>query len=115
MTMIQPGSIDSSDGGTVLVFEVGEQFLQGAGFVQGGIQAGMLADAMARAVGDDASRVEVLDVGFIRFARAGRMKAMATVVHRGKRLWHLHAELRDADDRLVATARGTRRVDGAKT
>jgi hypothetical protein len=36
------------------------------------------------------------------------MTAMASVVHRGRRVWHLEAELLDEGGRLVATAHGTR-------
>lgn len=82
------------------------------GIVQGGIVTGWLDVAMATAClagGADGMAVASLElkVSFLLAAHPGRYRSYGTVIRRGRSVGFMEAELRDADDRLVARASST--------
>lgn len=83
--------------------------------IQGGFICGMLDAAMAHAVFcmlREHAIVATLEikVSYLEICRAGELFASGTVIRYGKTVTFLEAELRDDDDRLLATASSTARV-----
>ena len=107
---VEPGSV-------VIAYEAREEFYNPHGFVQGGILAAMLDDAMGPALaamlepGLMAPTIE-LKVNFVRAAKAGRLIAHGRVVHRGRSIAFLEGRLETPDGALVATATATARIVG---
>lgn len=96
-------------------FEIGEQFLNPVGIVQGGILAAMLDDTMGPALAATLGAGEFaptlnLNVSFVRPAAAGSFTGKGRVVARGGRICHLQGELFDEAGTLVATASATAMV-----
>lgn len=83
--------------------------------VQGGFICGMLDAAMAHAVfcmlreHPIVASLEI-KVSYLEICRAGELFARGNVIRNGKTVTFLEAELRDADDKLLATASSTARV-----
>jgi uncharacterized protein (TIGR00369 family) len=100
-----------TDAGTALsAYEPGEQFLQGAGVIQGGIVTAMLDYAMALACftriapGKSFGTVS-MTTNFIKPAMPGRYLAKARLDRAGARMMFVSSELRrEGSDSLVATA-----------
>ncbi len=113
-------------GGEILEFDVenkaarvrytaGSSLCNPDGGIQGGFICGMLDAAMANAVfcvlGDIAIVATLeIKVSYLEVVRQGELFARGTVIRSGKTVTFLEAELRDADDRLLATASSTARV-----
>lgn len=104
------------DAGTIRVqFEARKEFLNPAGFVQGGLLAAMLDDTMGPALvatlgkGEFAPTLD-LRVSFLRPVQMGRIVGDGRVVHRGGSIAFLAGELRGADGALVATGTATAKL-----
>ncbi len=101
---------------TVLVrFSAGAALCNADNGIQGGFICGMLDAAMAHAVfcmlGEHAIVATLeIKVSYLEVCRPGELFARGTVLRYGKTVTFLEAELRDADDRLLATASSTARV-----
>ncbi|MQA09258.1 MAG: hotdog fold thioesterase [Pseudonocardiaceae bacterium] len=102
--------------GTIKVaFRAGEQFVNPAGVIQGGFLAAMLDDTLGPALvatlpeGQFAPTLD-LHVQFLRPARPGRLIGTGRIVQRGKDVCFLAGELAGTDDKLVATATATARI-----
>jgi uncharacterized protein (TIGR00369 family) len=97
------------DAGTIeLSFTAREDFLNPAGYVQGGFLAAMLDDTLGPALVATLSDGEwgptiSLNVQFVRPARPGRLRSRGRVVRRGRDIAFLAGELLDGKD-VVATA-----------
>lgn len=100
---------DPDVGRVVIRFEGRPEFLNPAGFVQGGLLSAMLDDAMGPAVlvktGGAAYTVTIgLQVSFLAPARPGPLTAEARVVQLGKTIGFVEAELTDHTGTIVARA-----------
>ena len=101
--------IDPDSGTIEVAFTATEAFLNPAGDVQGGLLAAMLDDTMGPALvatlppGDWAPTID-LQVQFLAPVKPGELRARGRVVRRGRDVAFLAGELRDARDRLLATA-----------
>jgi uncharacterized protein (TIGR00369 family) len=101
--------VDPEAGTIEVAFAAGGQFLNPAGDVQGGLLAAMLDDTLGPALvatlgeGEWAPTID-LHVQFLRAARPGRLRGSGRVVRRGRDIAFLAGELRDCEDRIVATA-----------
>ena len=105
----------SEDGVLSCAFEATDAFLNPAGFVQGGILAAMLDEAMGHVVAA-VSREPVfaqtleMKVSYMRGARPGTIFGEARVLHRGRTIVFLEARLLDPERELIAMATATARV-----
>jgi uncharacterized protein (TIGR00369 family) len=98
-------------GQAVLVGEVGEHLYNPIGIVHGGVAATLLDSAAGYAVqstvpvGTSYTSLD-LSVHYLRplTADIGPIRAIGTVVNRGRRTALAHAEVRDSADRLLAHA-----------
>ena len=104
-----------ADGWIRTRFEARQEFLNPAGFVQGGFVTAMLDDTMGPAVllateGRSYTVTTSLNVNFIAPARAGAFTGEGQVVSLGKTIAFIEAKLRDADGTLVATATSSARL-----
>lgn len=113
-------------GGEILEFDVenkaarvrytaGSSLCNPDGGIQGGFICGMLDAAMANAVFcllGDVAIVATLEikVSYLEVSRQGNLFARGAVVRSGKTITFLEAELRDAEDNLLATASSTARI-----
>jgi uncharacterized protein (TIGR00369 family) len=110
-----PVEVEPGTGRVVVDFQATPEFCNPLGNVQGGFLGAMLDDAIGPAVstmlgdGEFCTTLE-LKVSFIRPTRPGRLRAIANVVHRGRTIAFAEAEIRDADDELVARATSTLRL-----
>jgi uncharacterized protein (TIGR00369 family) len=102
--------VDLKAGTAAAAFEPGDQFLQGAGVIQGGVITAMLDYAMAFACftrlqpGKSFGSVS-LTTNFMKPALPGRYIATGKVERAGARMMFASAELRiEGADALVATA-----------
>jgi uncharacterized protein (TIGR00369 family) len=101
--------VDPEAGTIEVAFTASEQFLNPAGNVQGGFLAAMLDDTLGPALvatlgeGEWAPTID-LHVQFLRAARPGRLRGSGRIVRRGRDIAFLAGELRDREDRVVATA-----------
>lgn len=96
-------------------FEGRQQFLNPAGFVQGGLIAAMLDDTMGPAVviaSDGAlySTTVDLHVSYLAPARPGPLVGAGRVVQLGKTIGFLEAQLEDAAGVAVARAQSSVRL-----
>ncbi|MEH2509812.1 uncharacterized protein (TIGR00369 family) [Nitrobacteraceae bacterium AZCC 1564] len=103
--------VDGKRGTIVVQFDAKPEFLNPAGYVQGGFLAAMLDDTMGPALvatldAGEFSPTLNLNVQFHRPARQGLLKGTGRVVTRGKELCQLSGEL-SQDDKIVATATAT--------
>ena len=106
---------DTEKGWAKMSFEARPEFLNPAGFVQGGFLAAMLDDTMGPAVmlmtqGRSYTVTINLIVHFIRAARPGTFFGEGRVIQLGKTITSLEARLSDADGNLVATATSSARL-----
>lgn len=107
--------VDPAAGTIEVAFDARADFLNSAGTIQGGFLAAMLDSTCGPALravlgpGQYALTLE-LKVSFIRPARAGSLIGRGRIIHRGRSIAFLEAELRNADGELVATATATARI-----
>ncbi len=106
---------DAAKGWARMAFEARSDFLNPAGFVQGGFLTAMLDDAMGPAVllmtqGRSYSVTINLNVSFLSPARPGRLVGEAQVVQLGKTIAFVESRLSDCDQRLLATATASVRL-----
>ena len=91
------------------------EFVNPAGFVQGGFVAAMLDDTMGPAVflmteGRSYTRDAQHECDVLAPARAGRFFGEGQVVQLGKTIAFIEGRLRDSDGALVATATSSARL-----
>jgi uncharacterized protein (TIGR00369 family) len=106
---------DAARGWVKLAFQARPEFLNPAGYVQGGILAAMLDDTMGPAaliLSGGAAYTATIDmtVSFLAPAKPGRMIAEGQVLQLGKTIAFLEARLSDADGVLVARASASARL-----
>ena len=97
-------------------FNIGSEFTNPAGHVQGGIIAAMLDDTMGPALAAvlDANQFAPtlnLNVSFVKGGRPGKFYGFGKVVNRGRSICYLSGELFDADNYLIATATATAKTN----
>lgn len=100
--------LDAASGDRVVMsWTVGDQHLQAYGIVHGGVYCSVVESSASIGAalwfGDRGRVVGVTNhTDFLRSAREGRLRAVASPIHRGRtqQLWLV--EIRDADERLVA-------------
>ncbi len=104
------------DSGTIkLQFDAKPEFRNPVGDVQTGILAAMLDYTASQAIattfdeGEFAPTLEI-KVSFIQPAKVGAIFAEGTVIHRGRSVAFVEAELRDANGDLLARASTTARI-----
>jgi uncharacterized protein (TIGR00369 family) len=108
------------DGRIKLGFEGKPEFLNPAGFVQGGILSAMLDDTMGPAVlvmteGKSYTTTVSLTVNFLSPAKLGPITAEAKVTQLGKTIAFVEGKLMAEDGTLLATATAVERLlDAAK-
>jgi uncharacterized protein (TIGR00369 family) len=100
---------------TRIGFEGRPEFLNPAGFVQGGMLAAMLDDAMGPGVllatdGRFYTATIGLNVSYLAPARVGRLVAEARVIQLGKTVGFMDASLSDSDGTVVARATSSARL-----
>jgi uncharacterized protein (TIGR00369 family) len=109
-----------AEGWIKLGFESKPEFLNPAGFVQGGILSAMLDDTMGPAVlvmteGRSYTTTVSLTVNFLHPAKPGPITAEAKVTQLGKSIAFVEGKLMAADGTLLATASAVERLlDAAK-
>jgi uncharacterized protein (TIGR00369 family) len=108
-------SHDAEKGWIRLQFEARKDFLNPAGFVQGGILTAMLDDTMGPALllltnGRFYSTSIDMNVSFLAPARPGRLIAEGRVVQLGKTIAFLEALLSDEEGTAVARATSSARL-----
>jgi uncharacterized protein (TIGR00369 family) len=106
---------DAARGWAKLGFEGRREFLNPAGFVQGGFLSAMLDDAMGPAVliasgGALYTATINMNVSFLAPAKPGRFTAEATVLRMGKTVAFTEASLFDAGAAMVARASASVRL-----
>ncbi|HEY4941515.1 MAG TPA: PaaI family thioesterase [Rhizomicrobium sp.] len=106
---------DAAKGWARLSFEARAEFLNPAGFVQGGFVAAMLDDTMGPAVflmteGRSYTVTVNMNVTYLAPARAGRLFGEGQVVQLGKTIAFLEGRLCDGEGRLIATATSSARL-----
>jgi uncharacterized protein (TIGR00369 family) len=106
---------DAATGWARSSFEARPEFLNPAGFVQGGFLGAMLDDSMGPAAflmtqGRSYTMTIGMNVQFMAPARAGTFIGEGQVVNLGKTIVFMEAKLRDRDGRLVATATASGRL-----
>jgi uncharacterized protein (TIGR00369 family) len=99
--------VDPAAGTVRVMFEVGPDYCNPLGVLQGGIVAAMLdAAAALAAISHAGGTIEVptleFKVSFLAAAYPGRFFAEGRVVRMGRRIGFLEAELRDPDGTLLA-------------
>jgi len=108
------------DGWIKLGFDGKPEFLNPAGFVQGGILSAMLDDTMGPAVlvmteGRSYTTTVSLTVNFLNPAKPGPITAEAKVTQLGKSIAFVEGKLMAEDGTLLATATAVERLlDAAK-
>jgi uncharacterized protein (TIGR00369 family) len=108
------------DGWIKLGFDGTPEFLNPAGFVQGGILSAMLDDTMGPAVlvmteGRSYTTTVSLTVNFLNPAKPGPITAEAKVTQLGKSIAFVEGKLMAEDGTLLATATAVERLlDAAK-
>jgi len=113
-------NIDTEKGTIEVEFQPRKDFLNPAGFVQGGLVAAMLDDTMGPIVyatleeGEFNPSIE-FKVNFIRPVKIGKVIAKAHIIYRGKSIAFVESELRNTDGQLLATATGTMKIVHAQT
>ena len=109
------------DAGTVRIgFTARPEFLNPAGFVQGGFLAAMLDDVMGPAalvMSDGWSFTSTIDmnVSFLAPAKAGPLIGEGSVIQLGRTIGYLQGELRDEAGTLIARATSTARLVDTST
>ncbi len=98
-----------------IAFHAEDRLCNKWGGLHGGMVAAMLDDLMAIAVGLSLEWGEIsptleMKSSFITPGRPGRLTGEGRTVKRGKSIAFIEAELRNADNELVATATSTARI-----
>lgn len=93
-------------------FFIEDEFLNPAGYVQGGIVSAMLDDTMGPCLASLLDENQFaptlsLNVSFIKGANPGKFTGKSRVIKMGKKVCYLAGVLFDADNDLVATATAT--------
>jgi uncharacterized protein (TIGR00369 family) len=106
---------DAERGWIKIAFQTRPEFLNPAGYVQGGILAAMLDDTMGPAAlltsgGERYTATIDMTVSFLAPAAAGRIIGEGRVVRLGKTIGFLEATLSDASGALVARATSSARL-----
>jgi len=106
---------DAEAGWARIGFDGRPEFLNPAGFVQGGILAAMLDDSMGPPVllKSDGALYTVtvnMSVSFLAPAKAGRLIGEGRIVQMGKTIAFLEAKLTDSAGTLVAQASSSARL-----
>ncbi|MBI1405974.1 MAG: hotdog fold thioesterase [Caulobacter sp.] len=106
---------DPARGWVRIGFDGRPQFLNPAGFIQGGFLAAMLDDVMGPAafiMGEGRMFTPTIDmtVSFLAPAKVGRLVGEGQVVQLGKSIGFLEGKLWDADGALVARSTATCRL-----
>ncbi|MGH6871344.1 MAG: PaaI family thioesterase [Rhizomicrobium sp.] len=106
---------DAAAGWAKLAFEGRREFLNPAGFVQGGMLAAMLDDSMGPAAllmsgGTRYTATISMTVSYLAPARPGRFIAEARVLQLGKTVAFLESSLADASGVTVARATASARL-----
>jgi uncharacterized protein (TIGR00369 family) len=109
---------DATKGWVRIGFEGKPEFLNPAGFVQGGFLTAMLDDTMGPAAwimtrGELYTATIDLTVSFLAPAKLGPLFGEGQVVQLGKTIAFLEGRLMDADDRLLARATASARLVSA--
>ena len=104
-----------ADGWLKVGFDGKAEFLNPAGFVQGGILSAMLDDTMGPAVmvmteGKFYTTTISLTVNFMAAAKPGPITAEAKVIQLGKTIAFMEGKLTAEDGTLIATATTTARL-----
>lgn len=108
-------AVDPEQGTIEVAFQAADQFLNPVGVVQGGFLAAMLDDTLGPALvatlaEDQFAPTLDLHVQFLRPARPGRLVGRGRIVQRGKEVCFLAGELLGPDDKPVAVATATARI-----
>ena len=104
--------LSAEDGRSELSFEASEAFTNGMGNVQGGFLAAMLDSVMGAALAtvlEDGEKPPTLEmkINYVKPAKVGTIVGSAQVVHRGRSVAFLEAELRNQAGNLLATGTST--------
>lgn len=96
-------------------FDGRHEFLNPAGFIQGGIQSAMLDDTMGPAVwiktnGEFFTATIDMNISFLAPARQGPLFGEGTVLQLGKTIAFIEARLMDAAGQILARATSTARL-----
>ena len=107
--------MDESAGTVRVGFTARPEFLNPAGFVQGGFLAAMLDDVMGPAalvMSDGWSFTSTIDmnVSYLAPAKAGPLIGEGRVIQLGRTIGYLQGELRDGAGTLIARATSTARL-----
>jgi uncharacterized protein (TIGR00369 family) len=103
---------DVGSGTATLAVNVRKDLTQNRGIVHGGAIASLIDTATAFAIlsllapGERVSTVD-LTISYLRPVSRGRLRAVATVVRAGRRLFVVSADVFDADGMLATTALST--------
>ncbi len=108
--------IDDAKGEIKTRFTIGEEFTNPAGQVQGGIIAAMLDDTMGPALvatlePNHFAPTLNLNVSFLRSGMPGTFTGKGSVIKKGRSICYLAGELFDANDKLIATATATAKIN----
>lgn len=106
---------DTERGWVRIEFEARPEFVNPAGFIQGGFLAAMLDDTMGPAAvvkseGRWFTASIDMNVSFLAPARPGKLFGEGRVVQLGKSIGYLEAELFDSDGKLLARATSSARL-----
>jgi len=106
---------DPDQGWVKLAFEAKREFLNPAGFVQGGILTAMLDDTMGPALllmtgGRLYTTTIEMSVSFLGPAKPGRLISEGRVVQLGKTIAFLEAQIGDCDGNRIARATASARL-----
>ena len=106
---------DVDRGWVRIEFDAKPEFLNPAGFIQGGILAAMLDDtmgpaALVRSKGRTFTSTIDMNVSFIAPAKPGKLFGEGLVIHLGKTIGYLEANLFDDGDKLIARATSSARL-----
>jgi len=102
--------------GITTVFNIGEEFTNPAGHVQGGIITAMLDDTMGPAVAYQLGENEFaptlnLNISFVKGAKPGKFTGKGTVVNKGRSICYLSGQLFDSEGNLIATGSATAKIN----
>lgn len=103
---------DIGSGTATLAVDVRHDLTQNAGLVHGGVIASLIDTATAFAIlallapNESVTTVD-LTISYLRPVTTGRLRATATVVRAGRRLFVVSAEVLDENEKLVSTALST--------
>jgi uncharacterized protein (TIGR00369 family) len=106
---------DPEKGWVKLAFEAKREFLNPAGYVQGGMLTAMLDDTMGPALllmtrGKLYTTTIDMSVSFLAPARPGKLIAEGRVIQLGKTIAFLEAQLSDSEGHAVARATASARL-----